>query len=99
MPPAISFLKARALAAGRAADRASAGAIICLGSVHLAAIAVMAWSEFGLVPKAAFILAWGLVNFAVLIDEAEQQRISLEVIKDDAGREPKSSMEPIALKK
>ncbi len=67
MPPAISFLKARALAAGRAADRASAGAIICLGSVHLAAIAVMAWSEFGLVPKAAFILAWGLVNFAVLI--------------------------------
>jgi hypothetical protein len=39
------------------------------------------------------------VNFAVLIDEAEQQRISLEVIKDAAGRELKNSMEPIALKK
>ncbi len=39
------------------------------------------------------------VNFAVQIDEAEQQRISLEVVKDTVGRAPKNSTEPVALKK
>ncbi|MGZ4873905.1 MAG: hypothetical protein ACXV5R_01940, partial [Candidatus Angelobacter sp.] len=39
------------------------------------------------------------VNFALRIDEAERQRISLETRKDAAGGQPKSSFRPIALKK
>jgi hypothetical protein len=34
-----------------------------IGLLHLAAIAIMAWSETSLVSKLAFLLTWGLLNF------------------------------------
>jgi hypothetical protein len=37
--------------------------IACLAALHLAAFAVMAASEFELVPRLAFILTWSLLNF------------------------------------
>src|ERR1022692_1064747 len=37
--------------------------IASLAALHLAALAVMAASEFELVPRLAFILTWSLLNF------------------------------------
>src|SRR6266702_1043065 len=47
MPPLLSTLTSR---------------LTLTAAFHLAALAVMAWSEIGAVPMAAFILAWGLIN-------------------------------------
>jgi hypothetical protein len=66
MPSAIAFIKHRALAATRAAPRGYAASVVCLAAVHLAAVAIMAWSEADIVSKAAFILTWGLFNFTAL---------------------------------
>ena len=37
--------------------------IVGLAALHLTALAVMAASEFELVPRLAFILTWSLLNF------------------------------------
>jgi hypothetical protein len=37
--------------------------IALIAALHLAAIALMGWYEFDIVPKAAFVLTWGLLNF------------------------------------
>jgi hypothetical protein len=37
--------------------------IIALLLLHLAALGVLAWSEAGIVPKLAFLLTWGVLNF------------------------------------
>lgn len=39
------------------------------------------------------------VNFALQIDEAERQRISLDVAKDAASGQPKNNLQPLALKR
>lgn len=57
--------------------------IALLAVLHLAAIAVMGWYEFAIVPKAAFILTWGLLNFfwlAVLRRPAISAGLSLVMI-------------------
>ena len=40
---------------------------ICLAALHLAALGVLLWSEVGLVPRIAFVLTWGLLNFVLLV--------------------------------
>jgi hypothetical protein len=39
------------------------------------------------------------VNFAVQIDEAEQQRVSLQAARDTASGQRKESVQPFALRK
>jgi hypothetical protein len=39
------------------------------------------------------------LNFALRIDEAERQRISLETVKSDAGAQPKLDLQPVASKR
>jgi hypothetical protein len=61
MPPALSFL-IRPIAAGEpGASRRVPWLLLAL--LHLAALAVLVWSEADLVSAAAFVLAWGLLNF------------------------------------
>jgi phosphoglycerol transferase MdoB-like AlkP superfamily enzyme len=38
----------------------------CLTALHLGALGILLWSEVGLVPRIAFVLTWGLLNFAFL---------------------------------
>ena len=61
MPPALSFL-IRPIAAG---DPGASRRVpwLLLALLHLAALAVLIWSEADLVSAAAFVLAWGLLNF------------------------------------
>jgi sulfatase-like protein len=37
--------------------------LIVIAGLHLAALGLLAWSEAGIVPKAAFLLTWGALNF------------------------------------
>src|SRR5579871_1679063 len=37
--------------------------IIAVAALHLAALGLLVWSEAGLVPKATFVLTWGVLNF------------------------------------
>ncbi|MEX0591221.1 MAG: sulfatase-like hydrolase/transferase [Xanthobacteraceae bacterium] len=65
MLPAVSFTKVRQIAAARAGrDRA---AIALTTSLHLAALAIMLWSETDGWARAAFVLTWGFLNFAWLV--------------------------------
>jgi hypothetical protein len=43
--------------------RRDAWRIGLIATFHLAALALMAWSEVSIVPKAVFLLFWGLLNF------------------------------------
>ena len=61
MPPALSF-PIRPVAAGEPGESRRA-TFALLASLHLAALAVLFWSEADLVSGAAFVLAWGLLNF------------------------------------
>ena len=61
MPPVGSDLK-QVLRGWRAADRAFALRVGVTVALHLAALALMAWSERTAVGRAAFLLAWGGVN-------------------------------------
>ena len=68
MPPALAFLSrsffaARAGGKSRWALRFGWGLLVLL---HFAAFAVLAWSEVDLAARVAFILAWALVNLAVI---------------------------------
>jgi hypothetical protein len=59
MPIAITFLKNRvgftATVEGRFA--------VVVASIHIAAFAIMLWSEVDVVAKTTFVLAWGFLNF------------------------------------
>ena len=65
MPPANASLTDRSLGATGAGARAFVPRVV-LVALHLAALALMASTEVDLVPKAAFLLAWGLFNFVWL---------------------------------
>jgi hypothetical protein len=62
MPPILSSLVTRLPLSAALAQRDLAR-LAPLAAVHLAALAIMLWSELGPVPMAAFILTWGLLNF------------------------------------
>jgi len=63
MPPAVANLKSRLAAA----DRRHAAGLALFAAVHLAAFAVLLWSEADPAARAAFILAWGVLNFFWLV--------------------------------
>jgi len=76
------LLKSR-LAAADIVARHGILPVALLAALHLLAIAVMGWYEYAIVPKAAFILAWGLLNFfwiAVLRRPAISAALSLVMI-------------------
>src|ERR1700732_3829161 len=62
MPPAISFF-AHLLGAAHAGVRRDALRIALIASLHLASLAIMAFTEADMVAKLAFLLAWGMLNF------------------------------------
>jgi hypothetical protein len=62
MPPAISFFAHR-LGAAHAVVRRDALRIALIASLHLASLAIMAFTEADIVAKLAFLLAWGMLNF------------------------------------
>lgn len=62
MPPVVGNLKSRL-----AADRRHAAGRALFVAVHLAALAVLLWSEDEPAARAAFILAWGVLNFFWLV--------------------------------
>jgi Sulfatase len=82
MPPSLSFLRCRR-AAIDAVARPDALRILLIAALHAAALALMAWSEVGTVPKAVFLLAWGLFNFfwlALIRRPAVSAALSLAMI-------------------
>src|ERR1700675_915637 len=62
MPPAVSSLAHR-LGATSAAGRRDALRIALIASLHLASLAIMAFTEADIVAKLAFLFAWGILNF------------------------------------
>ena len=79
MPTSRSFLIAETSARVRARRRD----IAILAALHLAALVVMALSEFEFVPRVAFILTWGILNFfwlALLRRPALSAALSLALI-------------------
>jgi phosphoglycerol transferase MdoB-like AlkP superfamily enzyme len=65
MPLALAFLS-RSFAAAASGARPRL-AWVCLAALHLAALAVLLWSEVGPVPRVTFLLTWGFLNFALLV--------------------------------
>src|ERR671924_552630 len=61
MPPVVGNLKSRL------ADRRHTAGRALFVAVHLAALAVLLWSEDEPAARAAFILAWGVLNFFWLV--------------------------------
>jgi hypothetical protein len=59
MPPAVLFLKNRLAAT----DLRHGAGVMLLAAAHLAAFAVLTWTEADLDAQAAFVLTWGLLNF------------------------------------
>jgi hypothetical protein len=79
MPPVVSHLR-HALSGCLSADRSVALRAGITLVLHLAAFGLMAWSESTAVGKAAFLLAWGLLNcfwLAVLRRPAAAAALSL----------------------
>jgi Sulfatase len=62
MPPAVSFL-AHHLGATGSVGRRDALRIALIASLHIASLAIMAFTEADVVAKLAFLLAWGILNF------------------------------------
>src|SRR5258708_26772687 len=62
MPIAITFLKNRV---GFTATVEARFAVV-VASIHIAAFAIMLWSEVDVVAKTTFALAWGFLNFVWL---------------------------------
>jgi phosphoglycerol transferase MdoB-like AlkP superfamily enzyme len=62
MPPALAFL-AKRLGASHPLARQRAWRLAPTAALHLAALAVMAFTETDLVAAFAFLLTWGLLNF------------------------------------
>src|SRR5713101_3537249 len=70
-------------AASNATLRRDAWGIGLIAAFHLAALALMAWSEVAIVPKAVFLLTWGMLNFfwiALLRRPAVSAALSLVII-------------------
>ncbi len=65
MPRLISPLTTR-LALAEALAQHGAPRVVLVATIHLAALALMAWSEVDLVGRALFLLTWGLLNFSWL---------------------------------
>jgi hypothetical protein len=65
MPPALASITS-ALSGARLAGRDRAGFLL-LAILHGGALAVLLWSEIDWIGRAAFLLAWGLLNFLLLI--------------------------------
>jgi Sulfatase len=65
MPPALAYLS-RTWSAARLGDRhrLTLGA---LGLLHLAALGLLFWTETDFVGRVTFLLAWGLLNFILLL--------------------------------
>src|SRR5262249_4239607 len=63
MPPAVLALKNRLAAA----DRRRVGRFALLALIHLVAFGILVWSEDEPAARAAFILAWGVLNFFWLV--------------------------------
>src|SRR5438874_1009604 len=61
MPPILSSLAARLPFSGALARHGFLPLAPTI-TLHLAAFAILLWSENDLVPKLAFILSWGLLN-------------------------------------
>ncbi len=81
MPPVILSLRSRLARLGAAERRIAAGAVVA--AIHLAALALLVWSEHDSVAVAAFILTWGSLNFfwlAVLRRPAISAALSLAII-------------------
>src|SRR5262245_33259144 len=66
MPPLLSSLATRLTPADASSLRGLAR-IAPVAVFHLAALAVMLWSEIGIARMAAFVAAWGLLNFFWLV--------------------------------
>src|SRR5215217_9173647 len=62
MPPSLAALTIRR-AVTSAAARRDVLRVGLIGVFHLAALAIMAWSEYAPEQKLAFLLTWGLLNF------------------------------------
>jgi hypothetical protein len=62
MPPAVSFLASR-IGATNAVARRDALRIALIASLHLIALAIMAFTEVDTVARLAFLLTWGMLNF------------------------------------
>src|SRR5215472_2838748 len=62
MPPLFSSLASRAAPVGAVLDYRLAR-LAPTAAFHLAALAVMVWSEIGAFRMAVFLFSWGLVNF------------------------------------
>ena len=65
MPPAIAFFAKIRAATGLGVPGRAAWALVA--ALHLVAVGILVWSEAGLVPKVAFVLAWGFTNFFWLL--------------------------------
>jgi len=81
MPPSIAFLTGRR--APDAVRPVGTLRIILIAAMHAAALALMLWSEIGLVPKLVFVLTWGVLNFfwlAMLRRPAVAAALSLVLI-------------------
>jgi hypothetical protein len=61
MPPSLSSLTSRWVAAN-AATRRGVLQVVLVGLIHLTALLIMAWTEYELEHRLAFLLAWGLLN-------------------------------------
>src|SRR5260370_35056531 len=59
MPAAIAFLRNRVGFTTTVERRFAA----VLAAIHIAAFAIMLWSEVDVVAKTTFVLAWGFLNF------------------------------------
>src|ERR1700736_633239 len=62
MPPAVSSFVHR-LGAAHAVGWRDALRVALIASLHLASLAIMAFTEADLVARLAFLLAWGILNF------------------------------------
>jgi hypothetical protein len=82
MPPFIAFLTSR-FAAPYAVTRRNVMQSGLIAALHLAALALMYWSEGGPVANSVFLLTWGLLNFfwlALLRRPVVSAALSLAVI-------------------
>ena len=66
MPPSLGFLSRRWTAAEAAVRRETLW-IATTGALHLAALVILAVTEVAVLPKLAFLLTWGILNYFWLV--------------------------------
>ena len=62
MAPSLAFLINRSRA-NETLARSDKLRIALVATLHLAALAIMLWTEIAIVPKVVFLLTWGILNF------------------------------------